>query len=286
MLRKTRKAAVAGKFYPLDNETLRNEVEAYIHEASFEPLPGNVVAIIVPHAGYTYSGGVAAHAFKAISANTAIEDVLLVGPSHYIAFPGMGIYPDGVFKTPLGDVQVNSDITEQYVNNYTEVNKRTDVHVKEHALEVELPFMQVALGEKFNIVPIIVGENGEDTISALADIMFSFITENGKPSKKRVIVVSADLSHFHTYDKAETLDRSGLEAIVDINPDLFWERVVNGDTEIDAPGAIYALLNACMRMGKIQAKLLKYATSGDTTGDKNSVVGYSAVAFYNKKGRE
>jgi len=280
MVKKTRKAAVAGKFYPLDYKTLKNDVETYIREASVEPLPGNVFAIIVPHAGYVYSGGVAAHAFKSISENTAIEDVLLVGPSHYLAFPGMAVYPSGVFETPLGDVRVNSDIAKHYISNYAEVHSNTDTHIREHALEVELPFMQVVLGNTFNIVPLIVGENGEDTVSSLADIMFSFITKDGKPNKKRVIVVSVDFSHFHSYDTAETLDRNGLDAITAMEPDLFWKRVVDKDTEIDAPGAIYALLNACIRMGGVQAELLKYANSGDITGDKDSVVGYSAVAFY------
>jgi len=279
MQKNIRAPSVAGSFYPLAPGDLKADISKYLQDVVAEEIDGSVVGIIVPHAGYVYSGSVAAHAFKALD-NISPRDVLLVGPSHYVSFSGISVFPKGCFSTPLGNVSINSSIAENYLTSYEEVHDYPHVHNPEHALEVELPFLQSVLEPGFNIVPLLVGASEEKTLSALSKIMSSFIC-NTKDTvdKERLVVVSVDLSHYHSYDVAKKLDMAGLEAILNIEPDVFWDRVLSKETEIDAPGVVYSFLKVCRKLN-IKSKLLKYANSGDVSGDKQRVVGYSAVVFY------
>ncbi len=276
--KKIRSPKHAGQFYPREHKKLRDSLETYLNDAESKPINGSVIGMLVPHAGYAYSGAVAAHSFKAVLGK-AFDDILLLGPSHFFSFPGLAVYKGNAFKTPLGCVSVNCSITEQLIRDYDKVFNRVDFHEPEHALEVELPFMQVTLKPGFNIIPMLIGSNDKSIISTLSDIIHSFVTGSHHIKNRRLVIVSVDLSHFHTYSDAVKLDKLSLDTIDSMDADSFWDRVTCNEIEIDAPGAVYAAMKAFNKLN-VKAKILKYANSGDVSGDLNRVVGYSSVIFH------
>ncbi|MEW5768338.1 MAG: AmmeMemoRadiSam system protein B [bacterium] len=262
---------VAGMFYPGDKAVLREDVDDFL--ANVEPEKGieRVLAVLVPHAGYTYSGQVAAYSFKQLKGRD-IKRVILVGPSHHVAFSGISIEPEGAYETPLGLVPIDEGLAEEWMGESEEVRFYPPAHVKEHALEVELPFLQRILTD-FSILPVIIGSHSYETAVTLSRLLVKALSD-----KQTVLVVSADLSHYHPYGEAVRLDRAGLEAIENLDVETFANRVNKGETEIDAPGAIMAMILTANSMAPTQVKLLKYANSGDVTGDRSrGVVGYAAL---------
>lgn len=266
-----RPPAVAGMFYAANETVLREDVDGFL--ANVEPEKGveRVLAVLAPHAGYTYSGQVAAYSFKQLKGRD-IKRVILVGPSHHVAFSGISIHPEGAYETPLGLVPIDEDLAKEWMKKSEDVRFYPPAHTKEHALEVELPFLQRVLTD-FSILPVIVGSHSYETAVTLSRLLVEALSD-----KQTVLVVSADLSHYHPYGEAVRLDRAGLEAIENLDAKTFADRVNKGETEIDAPGAIMAMILTANSMAPTQAKLLKYANSGDVTGDRSrGVVGYAAL---------
>lgn len=261
---------VAGMFYPGTEMSLKEEVDGFL--ANVEPETGTerILALLVPHAGYAYSGQVAAYSFKQLKGRD-IKRVILVGPSHHTTFEGISVHPEGAYETPLGLVPIDEALAEKWMESSPEVHFHPPAHSKEHALEVELPFLQRVLTD-FTILPVIVGSHSYDTAAALSRLLVEALSD-----EHTVLVVSADLSHYHPYGEAVRLDRAGLEAIENLDTRTFADRVMKKETEIDAPGAIMAMLLTANSMSPVQAKLLKYANSGDVTGDRSRVVGYAAL---------
>ena len=260
--RRIRPPAVAGSFYPDSPETLRLTVESLLREApaATEPAPK---AIIAPHAGYMYSGPIAASAFQAIApAAQRIERVVLLGPSHFVALRGLGLPDANHFATPLGEVRLDPEGAGAALR-LPQVRVQPDAHTREHSLEVELPFLQVLLGD-FTLVPLVVGEADPEEVAEVLDRLW------GGP--ETLLVISSDLSHYLPYATARAVDRETADEILALGGPLdprqaCGARPVNG------------LLLAAERRGMTSA-LLDLRSSGDTAGDHDRVVGYGAFAFH------
>jgi AmmeMemoRadiSam system protein B len=260
----TRPAAVAGMFYPADPAVLRGAVHrllAAAPEASGERPAAK--ALIVPHAGYTYSGPVAAAVYARLAPHaSAIRRVVLLGPAHRVAFRGLALPGAERFATPLGDVAVDAAAVAT-VARLPQVLEHAAAHAGEHSLEVQLPFLQRVLAD-FTLVPLVVGMAKDDDVAGVLDVLW------GGP--ETLIVVSSDLSHYHPYDEARRLDRATADAILALAPHLDHEQAC-GATPVNG------LLLAARRRGLVPA-LVDLRNSGDTSGDRRrGVVGYAAFEF-------
>jgi AmmeMemoRadiSam system protein B len=260
-LRRVRPPAVAGTFYPESPEALRSTVESLLRAApaSAGRAPK---AIIAPHAGYVYSGPIAASAFQTIaSAAASIERVVLLGPAHFVPIRGLGLPDESRFATPLGEVRVEPEGAGAALR-MPQVRIQSDAHVREHSLEVELPFLQVLLGE-FNLVPLVVGEADAEEVAEVLERLW------GGP--ETLIVISSDLSHYLSYEEARQIDRETADEILALGGPLDPRRACGARP-------VSGLLLAARRRGMIP-ELLDLRSSGDTAGDHSRVVGYGAFAF-------
>lgn len=258
-----RQPAVAGEFYPAEPVRLEQEVEGYISRASLPDDLGAVRAVIAPHAGYVYSGPTAGYAFKALE-QLANRDwtIFLVGPAHRVPVKGVALGNYSAFRTPLGDVPVAVKRVAEMLARSPLYKQAPGAHGPEHCLEVEVPFLQVALS-RFKLVPMLFGQvEPGDVVEDLAD----HIDEDD------LIVVSTDLSHFYPQSTAQELDQDFLEAMLLGNED----EVMGGEACGRAPVA--TLMGIAERKGWTP-HLLDYRTSGDTAGDRSRVVGYGSVAY-------
>ena len=259
---KTREPAVAGIFYASELRQLDSEVEHYL-SAEIRPGTARPEILIVPHAGYVYSAPVAAQAYLQLKNYAGrIKNVILVGPSHRMAFKGIAAASADEFKTPLGKVRVNRELTDRIVAANAAVRILDDAHRQEHSLEVQLPFLQKVLG-RFKIVPLVYGDVSAEE---LARVLEPYVTDAGT-----VIIVSADLSHYFDYDTARVLDGKTAGLIEQNRPEI-ENHMSCGATGINA-----ALLLASEK--HLRPETLELANSGDTVGDRDSVVGYGAWSF-------
>jgi AmmeMemoRadiSam system protein B len=254
-----RPAAVAGLFYPAVPAVLRSRVEEHLRAAAVPPgAPAK--AVIAPHAGYVYSGPIAGSAFAAL-ARRPVRRVVLIGPSHRVAFRGIALPGAAGFETPLGSVRVDAEAVEA-LEALPAVHALPAAHAEEHSLEVEIPFLQV-LFDDFSIVPLVVGEAGPD---AVAEVL-----ERTWGGEETAVVVSSDLSHYLPAERAEEVDRATAGQIVALGGPLAADRAC-GARPIDG------LLEVARRR-RLEASLLDLRHSGDTAGDRSRVVGYGAFAF-------
>jgi AmmeMemoRadiSam system protein B len=257
-----RPAAVAGKFYPGDAQMLRQAVAALLSKV--EPSAGLIPkALIVPHAGYVYSGPVAAAGFARLAAGRGlVKRIVLVGPSHYVRFAGIATCSAVAFETPLGRVPVDRALLAS-VERLPQVKCLDKVHAPEHALEVELPFLQELLPD-FTLLPLIVGQASPDEVSQVLEAVWGG-SETG-------VLISSDLSHYHHWAEARKLDAETGESIVAL--------ATVGIRSDQACGAIpiSGLLQSARRHGLI-SQILALRNSGDTAGTRDRVVGYGAFSF-------
>jgi MEMO1 family protein len=259
---RVRPAAVAGAFYPGSPVTLRSTVEGLLAEA---PEPGSPApkAIIAPHAGYVYSGPIAATAFRSVApVARSIETVVLLGPAHFVPIYGLALPDTRAFETPLGEVAIDPE-GAQASSRLPQVRLQPAAHAQEHSLEVELPFLQVLLGEGFKIVPLVVGDADGDEVAEVLDRLW------GGP--ETLIVISSDLSHYLSYDEAREADHRTAQEILDLGGPLHGRQACGARP-------INGLLVAARRRG-LTPELLDLRNSGDTAGDRSRVVGYGAFAF-------
>jgi AmmeMemoRadiSam system protein B/AmmeMemoRadiSam system protein A len=284
---KVRQPAVAGSFYPGDAQELTRMIDGMLAKAPAEPIAGPLVAIVAPHAGYEYSGQVAAHSFVLLKGRK-IERVIVISPCHIEAFDFNSIYDGDAYATPLGTIPIDKGFAKKLAAESPRIKTSGRGHGivegrGEHSLEVELPFLQRVLGA-FRLVPIVMGDQNYDMERALG-VAIAKVIEQGRPkgsapTEDTLIVASSDLSHFHPYDDAVRLDRKVLNAIEEwdyFNMSRNFQRRI---WEACGGGPIVAAMIAAERLGARRAVILKYANSGDATGDKTRVVGYGAAAFY------
>jgi len=276
-----REAVVAGQFYPGSKEELSSMIDDFLTKAELPKLDSYVRALIVPHAGYVYSGQVAAYGYKALVGKN-IDTVILIGNSHQEYFDGVSIYPKGYFETPLGKVEIDVDLAGKLMEANDKIYFKESAHLEEHSLEVQLPFLQKILGSGWKIVPIILG-NQPGAADILVNALKPLMNDN------ILLVASTDLSHYPNYEDAKYADNKTINGILTGKREEFRKAITNTEKENidnlqtcacghDAIEVIMGLME-----GK-KSQLLKYANSGDVSvGDKSRVVGYAAIAFTSDK---
>ncbi len=261
---KIRKAAVAGTFYPNDKTILSNYIDKLLSE-TIEPKKtiSNIRAIISPHAGIMYSGIVAASGYRLLR-NQKINRIIILGPSHYVPIDFASLSTHDFYETPLGKTKIDQIFQKKLITDAPDDFRNYEpAHLKEHSIEVQLPFLQKVL-KNFQIVPIVVGEINYKNIT---EVINKYIDE------KTLIIASSDLSHYHQQEIANQIDKQSIEAILSQDSNIIRQNT-------DACG-IYPILtlNEIAKSNKWQPKLLDYKTSGDVTGDKTAVVGYAGIIY-------
>ena len=270
-----RKAFNAGNFYPDNAAELDSMIDGFLSKADLPQLEPNIRAIVVPHAGYVYSGQVAAYAYKALIGKD-IERVIIIGNSHQEYFDGVSIYPKGYFETPLGKVEIDADFAQKLMDKNPKIFFKESAHLAEHSLEVQIPFLQKTL-KNFTIVPIILGNQ-----PGAADTLINAL--NGLIDDKTLIIASSDLSHYPDYENAKYSDGKVINAILSGKREnlqktiaqLESENIPNLQTCACASDAIEVVM--ALMQGK-NINLLNAENSGDITGDKSQVVGYASIIF-------
>ena len=285
-LQKVRRPAVAGSFYPADPQELSAMIDDMLAHATPSPVDGAILAAVAPHAGYPYSGPVAAWTFAALKGHK-YSRVVVIAPSHYVAFGFSSIYDGDAYETPLGTIPIDKEFAHQLTKLSPTIRFSEQGHTPtsaggEHALEVELPWLRRVLGN-FELVPVVMGDQSYESSRALGVALAKLIQAEKNPGDT-LILASSDLSHYHPYDQAETLDRKTLHALESWD---FFSMSRNFETrtwEACGGAPIVATMIAAERMGANKTQVLRYANSGDTAGDKSRVVGYSADLFVKGSG--
>jgi AmmeMemoRadiSam system protein B len=261
-LTQIREPAVAGLFYPDDPQQLQQQLADYLHAA--QPPDRHPKALIVPHAGYVYSGPVAASAYRLLSGMRGeISRVVLLGPSHRVAFSGIAATGMAHFATPLGLVRIDRDAVRSLLA-LPQVRVIDEAHREEHSLEVQLPFLQTVLGDTFSLVPLVVGDADGASVAEVIEVLW------GGP--ETLILISSDLSHYHDYRTAQHLDSATSRAIELLDPNAIDYEQACGRIPVSG-------LLAAARHHHLHATTLDQRNSGDTAGGRDRVVGYGAYAF-------
>ncbi|MDH3889382.1 MAG: AmmeMemoRadiSam system protein B [Gammaproteobacteria bacterium] len=258
-----REPAVAGMFYPDDPLILQQQMEGYLDETeSSGEIP---MALIVPHAGYVYSGPVAASAYRQLTpARKQITRVVLLGPAHRVGFQGLAASSAQYFDTPLGLVPIDQDALDAILL-LPQVHVLDEAHREEHSLEVQLPFLQQVLGNQFKLLPLVVGEADGREVSEVLETLWG--------GNETLILISSDLSHYEDYDTARHLDQATSQAITQLNPEAIDYHQACGRNPVSG-------LLLAARHHHLKARVLDLRNSGDTAGSRDRVVGYGAYAFY------
>jgi len=279
-----RKPAVAGMFYPSNPAELAKTLAGFFAEVEKVPISGRPTAIIAPHAGYPYSGKTAAKAYKLLEGEE-YDTVVIVSPSHTVFFKGSSVFSGDAYQTPLGLVETDKELSTRIASvNPSAVYFSNMGHASggargEHALEVQLPFLQLVLG-KFKLVAIVMGDQEPDSIRTLGETLASTLKETNT-----LLVASTDLSHFHSEKAANRLDSAVRTAIERFDPALLMETLESGKGEACGGGPVCSVMTAAKRMGGKEVKLLEYTTSGATTGDFEEVVGYLSAVIVQERVR-
>ncbi len=274
----TQKANVAGQFYPGDPGELKSLIARYLKEAPVPSRKGVPGALISPHAGYIYSGPVAACGFKALDGFKP-RTVIILAPSHYSYFEGAAIIKKGFFETPLGRVTIDSELAEKLISLTPLVKELPAAFEKEHSLEVQLPFLQYTMKDSV-IVPVIMGnmefKECAEFARALADLFVP---------GKMLIVASSDMSHYHPYDEAKGIDAQAVQFIKAMNTEGLSRALGTKKCELCGAGPVMTTMLAMKKLS-FQPEILRYANSGDTAGSREKVVGYTSVLFWKEKNKK
>jgi len=276
-----RRPAVAGDFYPEDPAELAGLVDSFLQDR--KPTPGRPIALIVPHAGYPYSGRVAAAAYAELRGQQ-YDAVILIGPNHYLEdFFGVAVYAQGSFETPLGPVPVDAELAGAILKDEPGFEDDLTLHAREHSLEVQLPFLQRVLPGT-PIVPILIGQPTPENLQALTKTLTRVLA-----GRNVLLIASSDLSHYPVYEDAVQVDRSVLSAIETLDVATFLDtlnrEMAQGIPNLLTPccgeGAIVVVMEVARALGADRVSLLEYANSGDVpAGERDRVVGYGAMKFW------
>jgi AmmeMemoRadiSam system protein B len=229
--------------------------------------------MIAPHAGYLYSGGVAAYGYRQLM-EKEYDIVVVIAPSHTVYFNKISVYNGDFYQTPLGEIPVAQDFAWEMSERNPKIELSGLGHDgEEHSLEVQLPFLQHVLGD-FKLVPIVMGDQSLMNVEILSDIL-ALTLQN----QKALIVASSDLSHFHDYDAAVELDQRVIAAVNGLDDGKLYDDLRNDKCEMCGGGPVLAAMRACKKLGANKSKVLTYRNSGDVTGDKSRVVGYLSALF-------
>jgi len=281
-----REPAVAGQFYPSEKSEIETQIEKFFENAKIGSTSGKIFALILPHAGYQFSGQVASFGYKALLENykenlEKEKTIVLIGSSHHYPIEGAVIDGSDTWKTPLGEVEIDKDLVEFLKKESSIFKVNSTPHKPEHSLEVHLPFLQ-KIFSKFKIVPILVNQLGEEELEKVSQILAEISGDN------IIFIASSDMSHYLKYEDANYADKKVIDAILSGKVEnlektiqnLEKENIQNAATFLCAKEPVKIVMKIAEKMGADRIELLKYANSGDTPyGNKSSVVGYSAIAF-------
>jgi AmmeMemoRadiSam system protein B len=265
-------------FYPSGRESLLREIEScFLHRLGPGRLPRRVKgdrrpgALISPHAGYTYSGPIAAHAYAQLD-GCNVNVAIVLGPNHYGVGTPVSIFPEGVWATPLGEISIDTELAME-LSNLSDVFSLDEVsHEHEHSIEVQLPFLQYVVGS-FRLVPICMLDQSVEAALRVGEALAEILRGRGDVA----LIASSDMTHYEPHERASRKDSIALERIGRLDIEGLYEAILEHDISMCGYGPVAAVLHACRRVGADQAEVLKYATSGDVSGDYSSVVGYAAV---------
>ncbi len=275
---KIRESVLAGTWYPGDEKTLQKTIRDFLNNVPEKPVPGKLVGLISPHAGYVYSGQVAAHSYKFLE-KQKFDTVVIIAPSHHTRFKGVSVYDLGGYQTPLGLVPIDHDIVSALKEKEKQIRYVQGAHSKEHSLEIQLPFIQYIM-PGFKLVPLVMGEQSLDTCTWLAQALVSVIQ-----NKSALIIASSDLSHYHSYQQAKIMDKILLDKVRSFDPGGLNKSLEKGECEACGRGPVITALTASRILGANKSEVLHYANSGDVTGDHKRVVGYMAAALWDNPGK-
>jgi AmmeMemoRadiSam system protein B len=263
---------VAGSWYPGRPESLAKEVDQYLAGVPDEPLSDRVFGLVVPHAGLMYSGPVAAWAYRAVQGGD-FDVIVLVGPSHRVGFDGVAIYPTGGFSTPLGPIAVDADVADAIRTAAPVVHDDVTAHAPEHSLEMQLPFIRRVL-PGVPIVPLLMGHQSAETIDSLSAGLATALGGH-----RALLVASSDLSHYLDARAASIMDREVAACVDRFDAEGLMDVLRERPEHACGGGAIVAVMRASRALGARGGRVLRYADSGDVSGNKRAVVGYMAAAF-------
>jgi AmmeMemoRadiSam system protein B len=280
-----RKPAVAGYFYPKDKENLTKTVDDFISNVKHEQIPGKIFGIMSPHAGYDFSGQVAAYSYRHIK-DTQYDTVILLGPSHRVYLKGASVGNWDAYATPLGKVKVNKEMVTSLLSIGEPFHFVEQAHIREHSVETQIPFLQRVL-KQFDIVPIVMGHVSLANCKKISESLVKIV-------KKRnvLFVASSDMSHYPDYINANNVDRDTLSLIKKYDPNLVFtsekkvcnKGIPNLSTTLCGLSSVVTVMMTAKQLGGDAVKILHYANSGDIAihgrRETRRVVGYGAVAFY------
>jgi AmmeMemoRadiSam system protein B/AmmeMemoRadiSam system protein A len=280
-----RQPAFAGTFYPDSPQELKADLEKYFAQAKPAEMEGRVRTLIVPHAGYDYSGVVAASGYKSIPKDAQYKNIFIIASSHREQFKGASVYAAGNYITPLGEVSVNREIANQLIDTETSISYNPKAHDREHSIEVQIPFIQHHFSKTPSIVPIVMGSSSLAAARDLAAALLPWFTS------ENLFIISSDFSHYPTYRDAQRIDKLSAEAIFSMKPELFYNALQKNSSEgvsnLATPScgwsSIMCMLYMADRKEEIDISPILYRNSGDSPiGDKERVVGYWAIAGHEK----
>ncbi len=272
-----RRAAIAGSWYSGEADGLRQEIDEYVGAASGPGPRGRLVALVSPHAGFFYSGPVAAYGYSLLRGRRDLS-VILVGPSHRMAFTGTAIWARGSWRTPLGDTPIDEGLASALLEAEPDIVDLPQPHIEEHCLEIQLPFLQ-HLVPGVQIVPLLMGSQSRRAVDRLAAALGAAIGRRAV-----IMVASSDLSHYNPAPVAERLDRQVTGAIAAFDPDALMGLIEESHEHACGGGPIVTVMRAAAALGANEAHVLRYADSGDVgQRDKSRVVGYVSAALVERE---
>jgi len=279
---KIRRPTQAGAFYEGNAESLRRQIEnCFLHEFGPGKIPeivktglNKVTGLVCPHAGYMFSGPVAAHAYYSLACDGKPDVVVIFGPNHTGYGSALAVANEGVWRTPLGDVEVDGETANHIVRESRIVDVDDSAHRFEHSIEVQLPFLQYLYGSEIKIVPICFLMQDLSSAKEVGKAVAKALV-----GKNAVVIASSDMTHYEPQKSAERRDRMALEAVEEMDEDKFYSIIDTHRITACGYGPIAALITAAKLLEAKEAKVLCYKTSGDIIGDYSSVVGYAAVCF-------
>ncbi len=282
-----RQPVAAGRFYAAGKTELTKDISGLFRDCIKTSLPGRVRALVSPHAGYIFSGKTAAAALSTVPRDVKFSNIFIIGSSHVMSFEGASVYYTGDFLTPLGKASVNRDIANRLVADNRVFSFPVTAHEKEHSIEVQVPLLQYYFNDMPQIVPIIIGTSDKNIVRKIASALQPWFTE------ENLFIISSDFSHYPSYTDAVSADRASARALISGDPDIFLDALENNERKdykglaTSMCGWTSGLMLLYLTEGKrnLEYRLVDYSNSGDSPyGSKSEVVGYNAIAVFEKNG--
>jgi hypothetical protein len=270
-----RRSPFAGTWYPGEPSELESTVDSLLAEAPANEAPGKLVALISPHAGLRYSGPVAAAGYRLLESHR-FESVLILGPSHRLAFDALATYSEGGFQTPLGIAAIDSGLARSFESATSRARPMPEAHLREHCLEMQLPFLQRLLPEA-RVVPVMMGVQSASNIEAARRALVRAVSSSTYPV---LLVASSDLSHYESRENARELDSRVLDCIERFDPEGLADLLERERGHACGGGPMVSVMMAARELGATGARILAYGDSGDVSGETDAVVGYVSAALY------